>query len=291
MKPRLHRAAPLVAAALLLALPVHAQDAGPRVAYGAVSFTLAPTLGSSVSVIPVAGGDDDVQGPGGPTIAHLVFSVSALTSERLNVPGPWRAPGVIDVFTTADIEAVPSASEQLDQLRTLLDERPDLAPFMTAGSDLTGNELPYLPLPEAGQALRAQAQYIDTPQLSGIAYVAGFRQDVSRFAARDFWYTFQGLSADGTRYVAVTWVLTAPGFPKRVGFNPADDRGDSYVRYLDRTMAKLGRIDPAAFTPSLVEVDALVGSITFEGMPVSEPSPLASPIASASPVPSAAPAG
>lgn len=283
MTPRLHRLLPIVAAALLLAVPAQAQEPGANVAYGGVGFILEPALGTSVSVIPVAGEDPAIEQPGGPQIAHTAFSVSGLTVEKANVPGPWTAKGVVDVYATADLERYQLASEQLDQLRTLLNDRPDLAPFMAAGAELTGNELPYLPVPEAGQVLRAQAHYLDTPQLAGIAYVTGFRQDVSRFAATDFWYTFQGLTVDGSQYVSVTWVLTAPGFPKRVSFVRADDKGDNYQQYLDRTIAKLNATDPAAFSPSLADVDALVQSMTFDAIPAREPGPLNSPAPSASP--------
>ena len=200
MKPRLSRLVPILSAALLLGVPVHAQEPAPSVAYDGVGFTLDAALGTSVSVIPVAGQAPDVEQPGGPQPAHLAFSISGLTREKATVPGPWTAKGVINVYETADLEPIELAAAQLDQLRTLLADRPDLAPFMAAADDLTGNELPYLPVPEAGQVLRAQVHYVDTPQLSGVAYVTGFRQDIARFAATDFWYTFQGLT---TRWVAL----------------------------------------------------------------------------------------
>ena len=75
----------------------------------------------------------------------------------------------------------------------------------------------FLPVEEAAaQAIAARVGFIDTPELLGIAYVTGFRQDMFPFVRDDFLYTFQGLSADGQWYVAVNWVVRATMFPRRV---------------------------------------------------------------------------
>ena len=183
-----------------------------------------PPWARSVSVIPVAGQAPDVEQPGGPQPAHLAFSISGLTREKATVPGPWTAKGVINVYETADLEPIELAAAQLDQLRTLLADRPDLAPFMAAADpSLTGNELPYLPVPEAARCCARRRTTSTRHSCRASRMSTGFRQDVARFAATDFWYTFQGLTGDGSRYVALTWVLTAPGFPRRVSFNEADD--------------------------------------------------------------------
>jgi hypothetical protein len=100
---------------------------------------------------------------------------------------------------------------------------------------------------------------------------------------KDFWYTFQGLTVDGSRYVQVSWVLTAPGFPKRSSFNENDTRGDRYARYLANVVTKLDAADPAAFAPTIGALDALVASITFEGVPAREPDPPTLPDPAASP--------
>src|SRR5688500_6100511 len=178
---------------LLMALPVHAQDGGTRISFQVVAFSLDAALGSSVSAqqIPARAG----RGLTLPEVRHLVLSVSDVTSEGRPVPGPFRAPGVVRVYRTADVEGEESAAGQLEQLRSILAERPDLGSFMTVVPRSEVNPLPFLPVPQVTQVLRARAQYVDTPELAGISYVAGFRGEMSRFATDDFVYTFQGISA------------------------------------------------------------------------------------------------
>jgi hypothetical protein len=276
MNRRIRSIVPAVVTMLLLAVPAIAQDGGRSVAFSGVGFTFTPDLGSSVAIIPVTrlqgGTPEELDAP------HLSFSISNVHAERATVPGPWNSDGVVSAYRTEDLEGANVAGEQYDQIQTLLTDRPDLDPFMVVSDNLEDQYLPYLPVPDAAQLLRARAEYIDTPQVSGVAYVTAFAQDVTKLAASDFWYTFQGLSADGSWYVAVTWVLTVEGFPRRVGGAPPRD----YAAYLNRTIATINAADPASFSPSLTSLDALARSFTFDGVPVREPSPLPSP--SASPV-------
>ena len=76
--------------------------------------------------------------------------------------------------------------------------------------------MPMLPVDEAAaQVIAARVGYVDTPELTGIAYVTGFRQDLFPFTRDDLQYTFQGLSNDGRWYVAVNWNLRATMLPRR----------------------------------------------------------------------------
>jgi hypothetical protein len=264
----------IAAAALLLALPAQAQDSGGSLTFNGVGFSFDATLGSSVAIIQVPANPRASDFPGGDPAAHTSFSLSHVTRERQTIPGPWRSDGVVTAYRTADLEGTEFAGEQLEQLRSLLADRPDLAGFMVVSPNLDDEYLPYLPPAEAGQLLRARAEYIDTPQVSGIAYVTAFAQDLTRLAESDFGYTFQGLSVDGTRYVAVSWVLTVEGFPAQIRGGPPPD---PYAPYVNRTIERLNEAGPEAFTPSLTSLDALARSFTFEGVPAREPSPLPSP--------------
>ncbi|MEZ4597009.1 MAG: hypothetical protein R3C32_09335 [Chloroflexota bacterium] len=120
--------------------------------------------------------------------------------------------------------------------------------------------------------------------------MTGFRQDIFPFARDDFWYTFQGISADGRWYVAVDWVLRASGFPARISNSDAERvgrNGRTWRRYIDRTVATLDAAAPTDFTPSLDTLDALVRSIDFESVAAPPPSP----VPSLAPQPSPAPTG
>ena len=283
MRPRhLVRLTSLIAAALLLAAPVAAQEEAPHVAYAGVAFALPSELGSSIAIVPVAGQSPDAAIPN-PQPPHLSFAFSTVTRDQARIPAAWGAPGMLGVYATADLAGYAWAEQQLAALRSILDARPDPASLEAGASD--AEALPFIGGGDAAQIVRARVHFIDTPQLSGIAYVAAFGQDIYRMGRTDFWYTFQGLTVDGSRYVAVSWVLTAPGFPERSSFNESDTKGDRYQRYLRGVVEKLDAGDPAAFSPTIGALDSFVASITFEGIPAREPAPPTAP------EPSAAPAG
>ena len=205
--------------------------------------------------------------------------------EQLGQAGPFGVPGTVRVYATSDLEGYRLATRQLTRLQELLTERPDPASLEVMSEQLSV-DLPYLPIPEAGQPLAARVGYIDTPELSGVAYVTGFRQDVFPFARDDFWYTFQGVSADGQWYVSVTWVLRATMFPARVGNAAARRVGRNartWARYIRQSVNTLDAAEPSAFRPSLETLDALVRSIDFESVAVPGATPSAAPTASPPP--------
>ncbi len=201
---------------LLLALPAHAQDGGSTVTFDDVGFTFDAELGASVNTTRVPGQSPDAESFEEPDARHLTFTLYGRRQEQASVPRVGNGLTVVRVYRTADLAPYDLASERIELLQSLLTERPDLGAFMEASKNGSFEELPFLPVPNAGQAIDARAQYIDTPEVSGIAYVTAFRQDLYPFGADDFWYTFQGISTDGDRFVAVTSILRADMFPKQV---------------------------------------------------------------------------
>jgi hypothetical protein len=209
---------------------------------------------------------------------HVAFALygSAAEGDRVDRVG-WGA-FVIRVYPVAEIAGFAEPAKNLAQLQRILTDRPDLSPYMEAGHS---GELPWAPLPEAGQVLRARVHYIDSPQLSGIAYVTAWAQGESTFGAGDFWYTFQGLSSDGSWYVSVDVVINASMFPATAPNDPsiyASQR--AYEAYIGQTIAELNSAGPRKFSPSLTAVNDLVNSMTFDSV-----SALASPSAGESGLP------
>ena len=272
---------------LALAFPTHAQGDTSSVRFDGVGFEFSHRLGRSVNITQVPR-----QRPGSPGIseaapAHVTFSLYPRLPESRRPPRPIAVPGTIRVYATSALEGYPTASRQLARLQALLTERPDPA-SLGAIDDNQTVDLPYLPIDGAAQAIAARIGFIDTPELAGIAYVTGFRQDLFPFARDDFWYTFQGLSTDGQWYVAVSWVVRATMFPVRV--RNADARrigrnATTWERYIRQSVATLDAAEASAFRPSLETLDALVRSIDFESVeaPSASPSVAPSPSAAASP--------
>src|SRR5690606_9659844 len=106
------------------------------------------------------------------------------------------------------------------------------------------------------QVIRAHAQYLDTGSLSGVSYITVYRQDVSPFVSNEFFYTFQGVSADGLFYVSARMPLTVSDFPSQI---PADFDMDEFAAgfndYLTESVTTLNAAAPEAFSPALGNLD------------------------------------
>lgn len=269
---------------LSLAAPVQAQGDTSSVRFDGVGFEFAHALGRSVNILQVPTARRGATGLSEDAPRHITFSLYRRLAESRRPPRAWDVPGLVRVFPTSAFEGIRSASQRLSRLQELLAERPDPSTLETINRQQVV-DLPYLPVEEAAaQAIAARVEFIDTPELSGIAYVTGFRQDLFPFARDDFWYTFQGVSADGQWYVSVSWIVRATMFPRRV--SQADARrvgrnATTWGRYIGESVATLNAAEPSAFRPSLVTLDALVRSIDFDS--VDAPSPTPSPAPSIAP--------
>ncbi len=272
-----------------LALPTQAQGDTSSVWFDGVGFEFDRSLGRSVNIVrvPRQRPDPVATAEGAPT--HLTFALYRRLAESRRPPRVWDVPGRVRVYATSDLADYPDASRQLSRLQQLLAERPDPA-TLEAIDDRQVVDMPFLPIDDAAaQAIAARIGFIDTPELSGVAYITGFRQDTFPFARDDFFYTFQGLSADGQWYVAVDWVVRATMFPRRVAQADAERvarNARAWERYVAESAATLGSAEPTAFRPALDTLDALVRSIDFESVVAPSASPS---IAPASSVPASAP--
>ena len=267
MKHRTSASLVMALALLVLGVPASAQDEFTGVSFGGVSFAFGPELAASVNATRVP---DQPTEPERPPFAsdapHLTFSLYGTSPEGGRAPRVGFGDSTVRAYRVDDLEGHEASTAQLETLRTLLADRSDLAEFMDF-SDLDAAPLPHIPADlGAAQSLRARAEYFDTDQLSGIAYLAGYRQDVFPFAARDFVYTFQALSTDGEWFVSGDFWVEATMFPDRV--RPRDARGlrrqAQWQAYLQESVGTLNAASAAQFSPPLSSIDILIESITLD---------------------------
>jgi heat shock protein HslJ len=253
----------LLLSLVLCAIPTFAQDATTMntVSFNGFSFSFNPTLATNVNISQVEGtgpGEMDVDAP---HTEFTLYSGDAMASDEFDPPA------VIRVYRVADFTGLETVEAQNQQLQTLLASRGDLTQYTTVPAGGDGPELPYLPIANAGQALRARAQYLDLVGLQGVRYITVYRQDVSPFTAGDFVYTFQGLSADGQYYVAATFRVATDLFPAEIAADfDYDAFSADFITYLTDSTMQLDQAGPASFTPSLVDIDAVIQSFAFGSM-------------------------
>lgn len=254
---------------LLLAIPVLAQAS--TVSFDGFSFNLSAGLATNVNITQFAGDPPTLDQPGGPDVKHVQFNLYT------NAPAPesfFDAPIGIRVYQTADFAGYDLPGKVLSQLQTLLAQKPDLTQYAVADTN-GGHTLPFLPIMPAAQVIRAQIHYLETTAVHGISYVTVYRQDVSPFTSGDFFYTFQGLSADDSAYVTVVARLKTSLFPATDGTNFAD--GTQYNDYMAQSLAKLTGATPDSFMPALTTLDGLVQTFRFGAVPAAPPAPTFTP--------------
>lgn len=248
----------------LVALPAGAQDnVTHTINFDEFSFTFDTAIAENVDITQYAG-DPAENGAGFAEVKHTQFRLysGVPASESM-----LDAAGGIRLYATADFAPYEADQRRLEQLQQLLADKPELADYMQVNAeDGSDHTLPFIPVFPAGQIIRAQAEYLDTPSFQGIRYVTIYRQDVSPFLAHEFLYTYQGLSADGSTYVSAVFTLNTSLFPAEIGndFNYDTFLG-KYNEYMTDAIQKLNDAKPEDITPSLAGLDAVVTSMTLNG--------------------------
>jgi hypothetical protein len=154
-------------------------------------------------------------------------------------------------------------------LQQLLTERPDLTRYKTInsaqGDDHLG--LTMLPPSNAQQTLRAQPQYLEFAEGSGVRYLTQLSQGLEPISNESLFYTFQGLTKDGSTYIAAYFPIALPNLPDspQVSEETLATMAEDWQGYMAQTLALLNEQPSTAFTPDLATLDALVSSISVAG--------------------------
>lgn len=262
--------AKLLVLVLILALgatPALAQDGGTHTAtFDGFGISWDAALADGVTAIAYEGEPVDLEAPGGPQPPRIEFALfrqipwDEIPVEELGMLGSDReAFGSVQVYRLADVAEYEWSQQQVEALQTLLAGRPDLSEYMQTDVEQMTLELPFLPAFPAAQVLRARAQYVETEALRGISYVTVYRHDVSPFIASEFYYTFQGLTADGAHYVSAVFPVTIEGFLTEY---PNDFDYEAFVAELDtyfsESIAQINEAPAESFSPRLEEFDAVI---------------------------------
>jgi hypothetical protein len=255
------RIAVIILLLALVVVPVLAQeDAANTLSFNGFSFSFDPALAANVNMTQLPGDPVESAGPG--------FSDAANTQFILYQPGDFDDSlfdtGGVRLYRMADIAQYDFLLAEVERVQGLLDERPELSEFEPAINDPSVGGLPYMPILTHGQTLTARAQYVETSAVTGISYLTNVSAALEPFTRRSFFYTFQGISADGEYYITVTIILDTALFDEALeGFDPAKFQ-EEWPTYLAESITTLNEAEPADFSPSLDLIDALVKSIAFE---------------------------
>ena len=163
------------------------------------------------------------------------------------LPNTFHKP-LIHVYAVSDLEAGSEASAGVvAALRAFLAERP-AAP----------EGIPFLPLLNAMQAMRAQVAYLDFQNGTGVRFLAHYTQGLVPVNNDELFYTFQGLSDDGRYYVAAILPVSHPSLPADASVPIPDGEFETHMRDMEQL---LNAQDAPSFTPDLAALDATIRSL------------------------------
>jgi hypothetical protein len=242
----------------LFAVPVFAQDAAPGipVSFSGFNFEYRSYIGPNLNISWYPGDEPVEPGQGFADASHTQFTLY----EAFPVPeSVWDAKAGIRVYGIDALSIHEPLLAEVDHLKTLLAEKPELSDFESPDAE----RFPFVPPPMHGQLIRARAHYVETEAFQGISYIIAtpIMDAFEPFLSDYFYYVFQGISADGNFYVSAAFQLNTELFPAET---PADfDMATFQAQvpdYLRETISTLESAQPGDFSPSLDDLDSLIQS-------------------------------
>jgi hypothetical protein len=221
-----------------------------------VRFTVDPVLGLSNVAAQTIPATEDVEGAAyfGVLPEYIQFAFEGFPGgEAVNIPA------LLNVYPVSDYEAIREdvadlVTPEIDALRMLLEERPDFE---------TVEDVPYLPLVNAVQAVWAQPQYLDFEGGSGVRYVTTFQQAAEPITNSGLFYTFQGITDDGQYYISASFPVSTSVLPEAPTVEATEEAFDSEANRTE-VIALLNPLAEEEFVPDLTLLDNLIQSMVVE---------------------------
>jgi hypothetical protein len=292
-------AAALLAASAYPGAGAEGRRGGAQTAsHAGLSFSYDAALASGVRGEVAAGGQCGK--PGDVLPAHLAFTLEGYPKPH---PAPFMRPPEIQVFpvaayrralaacekemarsiiqSSAPLSYVSDFDDNVRTLKALNAERPApraLRAWLRArrGRDFLKGELPFVPMYDMHEALRAKVTYLDFRGGRGVAFVAQYMIEDTLVSNQALAYVFQGLTDGGEYYVSASFPVAAPFLPadyseeeaKRRGLNQTVLTGTPlerrYRNYLSDSARRLGALAPGKYRPGLGLLDDLVRSLAVD---------------------------
>ena len=229
--------------------PTEEQPATPDIIYEGVSFSFDRSIARGIftATIPEQNlGDDYMPGMNFPT--HFEF-----TFESYAVNDPFHTP-IIRVYPVDEYRAIsPYVSDSIDDLVRVLDNQAPIG--MMSG-------MPFLPIFPAAQFFAAQVEYFDFQNGRGVRYLTMYGQGLSPVDNRNLFYTYQGITNDGSYYVSAILPVSHTALPDN-GDDEVDDweaLAENWETYISEITQWLDLQEHASFTPNLSMLDLMMAS-------------------------------
>jgi hypothetical protein len=163
---------------------------------------------------------------------------------------------VVAVYPVTDYRRLSDqAGKVLDNLGDVLGRKP-----------ADERQMPFLPVINAGQVFHSNVKYLDFQNGSGVRYLAVYGQYPAPVNNEDLFYTFQGLTSDGSHFVSVILPVSQASLPMSANALPVSEL-EAIAKdpaYYGNMAARLNALADGDFTPDLGKLDALIASLAVE---------------------------
>ena len=228
--------------------PTPEPTAAPDVDFQGISFSYDDSLADSVTTSIIPQQVDEYEFPGGTYPTHYSFEFNGYT-----LPNKFHQP-VIRVYPIAEFEALDSYSGSvIAQLRALL---------QTQSAITLDEQLPHLPLWNAGQMFSAKAGYVNFQNGVGVRYLTMFGQALYPIDNYNMFYTFQGITNNGEYLLTANLPISNPALTEK-GEDTIDDWDafyEFYEAYISQASMQVDEYAPETFIPTLNLLDQMLAS-------------------------------
>ena len=220
----------------------------PVAEHKGVSFRYDNTIAASVQGADVP----EDNNPGNPfwsTPAHIEFSFQGYA-----LPQTFHEPKIYIYPVDAYIAINPDAAGVIAELQALLAAKPP-----------SPDAIPFLPLFNAAQIMRAKIKYFDFASGSGVRFLTEYAQNYAVINNFELFYTYQGLTADGKYYISAVLPISHPSLPANGDDIPGGDYDEfikNYDQYLIDTVNALNGQPPNSYNPAIGKLDKMIKSLT-----------------------------
>ena len=168
------------------------------------------------------------------------------------VPNEYHTP-TIRIYPVADYIALePNIQTTITTLQGLL-----------ASQDPNPTGIPFLPIFNAAQMMRAQVSYLTFRNGQGVRFITQYGQAYMPINNVSAFYAFSGLTDDGQYFISASFPVSHPDFAADNMTEPAEGWeafSNNYETYITNLETYLASQPSNSFTPDLAALDAMMES-------------------------------
>jgi len=129
-------------------------------------------------------------------------------------------------------------------------------------NQIVGEYLPFLPLFNAAQVMHSKVAFLEFENGSGVRFLTQFDQAPIPINNFELIYTFQGLTNDGKYYIAAIFPITHPDLPDDGMVDSSQEFDpEAFSAQMSESVMNLGNFSDLDFSPTLIDLDAVIKSI------------------------------